>query len=177
MAVDLGDAGSIAAALVAVIALWFAWRSARASERSATSSAVSADAAQETAQLTRAMRQHAERPVFSMSAEEPANGICRITVQMVEGPPEILVSAEYTASVWLPDKPNEPLRQQQFDSPGSFHCELARNAAFTLDVEDIPPAAKEVEVKVILICEDEAEDRRWRWAEIVQWPPRPDPDA
>jgi hypothetical protein len=177
MAFDLGDAGSVVAALVAIIALWFARRSARASERSATASTVSADAAQETARLTRAMRQHAERPVFSMSAEELVNGVLHITIRMEEGPSEIFVSAEYTASVWLSVEPEQLLRAQRFDSPGSFSCGLVKNDAFTLEVEDIPSAAESVEVKVSLLCEDETEDRQWHHIENVEWPPPVDRDA
>jgi flagellar basal body-associated protein FliL len=96
--VGLGDLGSIAAVAISAIAWWFAVKSTRASERAAISSAVSAEAAQETVRLARAAQQYAERPAFKITVEEQ-NGTFYVTVRMVEGPPIILVDAEYSATV------------------------------------------------------------------------------
>jgi hypothetical protein len=46
-----------------------------------------------------------------------------------------------------------------------------KNDAFTLEIEGLPPAADIVLAKVILLCEDEAEDRQWHHVESVEWPP------
>jgi len=148
---------SIAAVVVAGIALRVAVKS----------NAVSKEAVA----LTRAAQHHAQRPVFEITAEQPQNGVCYVTVRMVDGPPEILVDAEYTASVYLPDGHGGLLSAQRLNSLGSFACGLVKNDAFALKVDDVPFATDTISITVTLCCKDEAEGRQWPpHIEVVEWP-------
>jgi hypothetical protein len=172
--IDLGSGIALVAALTALIALWFAQRSAKASEDSASAAVRSAAASEETVRLAKAARDRKDRPSFELSARYLRHELCQVTIKMIDGPPQIEVSADYIAEneshdIPIPDGSGYARAVNLTAGSSNKRVLLVKNDQMVLAVK-VQPGAVAGTVQVTVLCDEtDGERRQWYHVESVRW--------
>jgi hypothetical protein len=171
---DVGNGIALIAALIALVALWFAQRSAKASEDSASAAVRSAAASEETVRLAKAARDRNDRPRFEFSARHLRNELCQVTIKMIDGPPQIEVSADYIAEsesrdIPIPDGSGYARAVNLTAGSSNERVLLVKNDAMVMAVK-VQPDAVAGTVQVTVLCDEtDGERRQWYDVESIRW--------
>lgn len=171
---DVGNGIALVAALIALISLWFAQRSAKASEDSARAAVRSAAASEETVRLAKAARDRKDRPSFELSARYSRNELCQVTIKMIDGPPQIEVSASYIAEseshdIPIPDDSGYARAVNLTAGSSNKRVLLVKNDQMVMEAK-VQPDAVAGTVRVTVLCDETDDERRqWYHVESVRW--------